>query len=378
MRDLSECLIVSSPEQELESVNASPAGAALDLSSVVFKTTPTRRRSRKPDANIEMVAAWQRTVYPCSPGSVGNIWSDEGQETELLNCTELEKITFSFLDLCRKRNSGTFSLSHDVQILDVCRRRLNEVVLVLESLGVVDRKEGKRHNHYEWKDLIGLKTFVEESKANSPFRWCNETQNLFFKKSESQVKENEGYSWNSTADLCRLVVQFWCAQPNRDLSIDYKNISKIVGVSSISSPISRLESQSGPSLATVQRRIYQICNILYALGAMTKVSIKKKTLYRWTLDSKQSPSKNFVFQTPKPRNRREIQSSAKRQRIEMKGMSASSSPNEGPSSHYSRVMRTILRWRPFVCEFPPANPAGVKKLDELKFFHLDHAPTTPK
>jgi len=195
--------------------------------------------------------------------------------------SSLKKLCQDFVSLC----SSTTSPTSDERLcldtlafkLGVKRRRLYDVVNVLESVGIVERQANTK---YIWRGLSNVpRTLLHLKHNNNNNNNNNVSQSSTYQPSETRKER-------SLVHLARCFLQlFFDAKSSGLVTLDeavcilhQRDIAK---------------HRSNPD--TLRRRLYDISNILIGVGLIEKVdnaSTAKKPCFRW-IDNINSTSDSF-------------------------------------------------------------------------------------
>ncbi|CAK4218008.1 unnamed protein product [Aphanomyces euteiches] len=180
----------------------------------------------------------------------------------------------NFLRLYCNDEIEDVSLDVAASKLGVERRRIYDIVNILESIHIVSRK---RKNLYNWHGLKSLPTTIHEMKA----RYAQEDDDS---GNESGPSGEEGYKGSdaarrrgkSLARLSQLFVKLFLDEENIIIPLDLaakELIQRDEGLGEI----------GGNVLKTKIRRLYDIANVLVSVGLIEKVLVPhcRKPLFRW-------------------------------------------------------------------------------------------------
>ncbi|KAF0720313.1 Aste57867_402 [Aphanomyces stellatus] len=178
----------------------------------------------------------------------------------------------NFLRLYCNDEIEDVSLDVAASKLGVERRRIYDIVNILESIHIVSRK---RKNLYNWHGLKSLPTTIHEMKA----RYAQEDDD-----SGNDSEAEDGYKGSdaarrrgkSLARLSQLFVKLFLDEENIIIPLDLaakELIQRDEGLGEI----------GGNVLKTKIRRLYDIANVLVSVGLIEKVLVPhcRKPLFRW-------------------------------------------------------------------------------------------------
>lgn len=200
----------------------------------------------------------------------------------------LAKLCARFLDLCGEgKGPGAvvreISLDDAASKLNVERRRMYDIVNVLESLGIIQRSKFLltpriAKNNYEYRGLDHIPAALADLAAAPP--------------------ETEGKKEKSLGSLSRRFVLLFLETKSRTLSLEEAAQRLIEGDS-------KLRSKTLANSPAKVRRLYDIANILLSLGLITKQNSQRKPSFKWIGYTKNSgpprpPRKSEPTPQPNP------------------------------------------------------------------------------
>mmetsp|Transcript_10625 Transcript_10625/g.30247 ORF Transcript_10625/g.30247 Transcript_10625/m.30247 type:complete len:496 (-) Transcript_10625:404-1891(-) len=192
----------------------------------------------------------------------------------------------NFLHIYGDGKQQMISLDDAAESLGVERRRIYDIVNVLESVDVLVRK---RKNSYQWNGLEGLAESLEKLR--------NEDQ-------DSQDKDDK--------DLCRKEKSMYLLS-RRFVKLFLHSDSRVVTLEEAASGM--LNGPADSNSKNKVRRLYDIANILSSLNLIEKIHASKssKPAFRW-LGAKAARLPEEGDQLDSPSDRQTTSSPGKRQR----------------------------------------------------------------
>jgi len=172
-----------------------------------------------------------------------------------------------FLELYKDANDHEICLDAAAQKLEVERRRIYDIVNILESIDIVSRR-GK--NQYVWHGYRRLPTALATLKQETQNRQAGEEVQVETKKKEGRREQSLGH-------LSRSFVQMFMDSETRIICLDDAaagaTTTRIAGGTAV--PIVSSKSKV--------RRLYDIANVLTSLNLLEKVHLvqTRKTAFKW-------------------------------------------------------------------------------------------------
>ncbi|OIW12893.1 hypothetical protein TanjilG_24826 [Lupinus angustifolius] len=172
----------------------------------------------------------------------------------------------NFFKLFNREGTGMIGLDVAANKLGVQRRRMYDVVNILESVGIVARRA---KNQYSWKGFKEIPRALKELMA------LNEKENG---RSETDIENNP---LESSKTDCRR---------DKSLALLTENFIKLFLCSDVEYVLLEDaakemlgDSQNSTALTTKTRRLYDIANVLSCLNLIKKTNHpeNRKTAYRW-------------------------------------------------------------------------------------------------
>ncbi len=170
-----------------------------------------------------------------------------------------------FVDWCRDIDDGTISLDAASKTLVVVRRRIYDVVNVLQSIGIVAR-QGK--NTYTWHGAAGMRRTLADIRAG--LAAADDGEDKGTKRGES------------LGALSRKFVQLFLESDE----------NTVLSLESAAAGMQKREGSSTPDRAqgaakTKVRRLYDVANIFAALGIIVKKRVPgaRKPGFLWNTES---------------------------------------------------------------------------------------------
>jgi hypothetical protein len=170
-----------------------------------------------------------------------------------------------FVDWCREIDDGTISLDAASKTLVVVRRRIYDVVNVLQSIGIVAR-QGK--NTYTWHGAAGMRATLADIQAG--LAAADDADDKGTKRGES------------LGALSRKFVQLFLESDGQT----------VLSLESAAAGMQKREGSSTPDRAqgaakTKVRRLYDVANIFAALGIIVKKRVPgaRKPGFVWNATS---------------------------------------------------------------------------------------------
>ncbi|ETW08025.1 hypothetical protein H310_02400 [Aphanomyces invadans] len=180
----------------------------------------------------------------------------------------------NFLRLYCNDEIEDVSLDIAASKLGVERRRIYDIVNILESIHIVSRK---RKNLYNWHGLKSLPTTIHEMKERYA-QEDNESGNESSNSGDDGCKGSDAARrrGKSLARLSQLFVKLFLDEENIIIPLDLaakELIQRDEGLGEI----------GGNVLKTKIRRLYDIANVLVSVGLIEKVLVPhcRKPLFRW-------------------------------------------------------------------------------------------------
>ncbi|KAI4351528.1 hypothetical protein L6164_005888 [Bauhinia variegata] len=191
-------------------------------------------------------------------------------------------ITSNFLKLYDCHGIGIIGLDDAAKQLGVQRRRMYDVVNILESVGIVSRKA---KNQYSWKGFKAIPQALEELKAEGMKEKSDATSQKVLCNREngacsSQENDNEDNPFASSNIECRR------ERSSFSLAHLTENFIKHLLCSDVDFVLLEEAAKIMPGDSqnpTKVRRLYDIANVLSAINLIEKTNHpeNRKTAYRW-------------------------------------------------------------------------------------------------
>ncbi|RHY29421.1 hypothetical protein DYB32_005152 [Aphanomyces invadans] len=199
---------------------------------------------------------------------------------------KLTRCSPSFLRLYCNDEIEDVSLDIAASKLGVERRRIYDIVNILESIHIVSRK---RKNLYNWHGLKSLPTTIHEMKVRTHVTMAPIMTTILQERYAQEDNESGNESSNSGDDGCKarrrgkslarlsqLFVKLFLDEENIIIPLDLaakELIQRDEGLGEI----------GGNVLKTKIRRLYDIANVLVSVGLIEKVLVPhcRKPLFRW-------------------------------------------------------------------------------------------------
>ncbi|XP_054814449.1 E2F transcription factor-like E2FF [Prosopis cineraria] len=211
----------------------------------------------------------------------------------------------NFFKLYNREGIGTIGLDDAASRLGVQRRRMYDVVNILESVGIVARK-GK--NLYLWKGFSEIPRALNELKEEGmrekfDAAYCRPAE-------ASKDKETSG-SETKTDPLAMTLPKTDGCRRDKSLALLTENFIKLFLCSDVeiilledAAKIMPGDAQNSTALRTKVRRLYDIANVLSSINLIEKTNHPeyRKTAYRW-LGGKASRESNGILDQSASRKR---------------------------------------------------------------------------
>jgi E2F/DP family winged-helix DNA-binding domain len=191
--------------------------------------------------------------------------------------------------IARDWHDGILSIDSAAKELQVERRRIYDIVNILECLQVV----AKLHkNTYQWKGLLGLEPMMGRLQEEALLEFPDLAFKFGLLTEPSQARDPlEADAKKSLGKLARLFLQlFLVGHPSLSLHeasdlilgvSTMEDLSRIGGLGTVSSPKS-IKAAATKGLKTKIRRLYDIANILCSLGLVRKLDgHRSKHVFVW-------------------------------------------------------------------------------------------------
>ena len=175
-----------------------------------------------------------------------------------------------FLALYGKHECCTINLNDCIQQLGVERRRIYDIINILEGLSVVTKK---CKNVYEWKGFERLRQEIAhfENNASTPHEgaFTSKVTPLF----STQIVAHTIKCEKSLGFLCIHFINF-IIQSGKEISL-VQCANDFIALYQKEDAIGRISS--------IIRRLYDIANVLSSLGLLEKLSqsTQKKPVFKW-------------------------------------------------------------------------------------------------
>lgn len=178
----------------------------------------------------------------------------------------------SFLRIYASGEIPIIGLDDAATLLNVERRRIYDIINVLESLEVVN-KQAK--NKYVWKGFLSLQKTIKDMRQKEADN-CQQKDTAVFVDSGSRKDK-------SLAILCQKFVRLFFS-PSQTVSLEFA-AKALLPESSEETAAQEIEEKRrwNTQLKTKVRRLYDIANILTSIGLIEKIHVpdSRKPAYRW-------------------------------------------------------------------------------------------------
>jgi len=215
--------------------------------------TITRQNKLSKNINVE-----QEEAKPCVSGS-GNYSRKE---------KSLGELSKRFLNMFGRINECIISLDTVTKQLDVERRRVYDIINILESLGVVYRK-GK--NNYQWSGLDPIRETIKKLESRS-----------------ADEKQDEVCEDDDSSDGENIVDQRLANKKEKSLAYLAGSFIKLFFSWKETIPLEEAAWKLSPKdiddhkIKTKIRRLYDIANVFSSLGLIKKINLDtKKPAFKW-------------------------------------------------------------------------------------------------
>lgn len=285
--ELSTCcspwFLVITPQEQMAGTSARPTTRSMPHRAIAPKEEPSRGQAagagdvpRQHDTPGQHVK--QETAYSRKLKSLGLLSS-------------------RFVRVYGQREGDVVCLDAAASRLQVERRRIYDIVNVLESVGVVARKA---KNRYVWKSTASATSKIEELR-NKASRDCFGTPEDFRKSKkkprsrragpETPISSQETDVSTASAGgsrkakslgvLSQRFVQLFLLAGEAVVSLEQAAL-QLMGQAPSDSEVQPVAGEAAKVLKTKVRRLYDVANILSSLSIIEKVHTqKRKPAFRW-------------------------------------------------------------------------------------------------
>ncbi|KAL8002626.1 putative E2F Family, winged helix-like DNA-binding domain superfamily [Plasmopara halstedii] len=205
-------------------------------------------------------------------------WQVEGDDAKSFPFREYSRkdkslglLCENFLKLYREDQIPEICLDRAATELGVERRRIYDIVNILESIHLVSRKS---KNLYNWHGLMSLPTSISEMK-----QYYADVQNLSTNNVENQPTKGDRRRGKSLSKLSQMFVQLFLEKEDCIIPLDEAAKQLIQMEDS--------ESEEDRLLKTKIRRLYDVANVLVSVGLIEKLQLSssRKPVFRWKVRS---------------------------------------------------------------------------------------------
>ncbi|KAJ3694662.1 hypothetical protein LUZ60_000039 [Juncus effusus] len=231
----------------------------------------------------------------------------------------------NFMSLYNRDDVDAIGLDDAAKRLGVERRRIYDIVNVLESVGVLARK-GK--NQYNWIGYQGIPKALQNLKDEPINEYVHHTQNPYIKSSQEEEEESGNQSTDLEADKSSMFTDTSASlnaackaksaldqRREKSLGLLTQNFVRLF-LTTDNYPITLDEAakvllgegHDSVNMRTKVRRLYDIANVLQAMSLIEKTTQtdSKKPGYRW-LGPEGKPKTELTglsIEIPKPSRKR--------------------------------------------------------------------------
>ncbi|KAI9118921.1 hypothetical protein K1719_009596 [Acacia pycnantha] len=193
-------------------------------------------------------------------------------------------LSSNFLKLYNREGVGTIGLDDAASRLGVQRRRMYDVVNILESVGIVARK-GK--NIYLWKGFREIPRALNELKEEG---MREKVDAAYCRSAEASKNKETGGSETKTDPLAPSLPKTDSCRRDKSMALLTENFIKLFLCSDVgillledAAKIMPGDAQNSTALRTKVRRLYDIANVLSSINLIEKTNHPeyRKTAYRW-------------------------------------------------------------------------------------------------
>ncbi|KAL3672831.1 hypothetical protein V7S43_002119 [Phytophthora oleae] len=216
-----------------------------------------------------------RAAKTIEDGDKNGDWRMEGDEVKFFPFREYNRkdkslglLCENFLKLYRDDKISEICLDRAASELGVERRRIYDIVNILESIHLVSRKS---KNLYNWHGLASLPTSISAMKQ----RYAEVQKSSPTVSSECPPVKSDRRRGKSLSKLSQMFVQLFLGKEDCIIPLDQAAKQLIQMEDS--------ENEEDRLLKTKIRRLYDVANVLVSVGLIEKLQLSnsRKPVFRW-------------------------------------------------------------------------------------------------